>query len=152
MTEREREMRNSKSPGPVGSRRSRRRTAPYWTKRGDANSATRRAVRDYIESPAEVARTAKSISEHCAPHGNSRGCIERSYIAALSILAENPSARTARAIIGCGSPPSSYSRAAWASRLCRHSLVAVGARADLPTLTFAPSIRAGEEEAHPRGI
>jgi hypothetical protein len=49
-------MRNSKSLGPVGSRRSRRRSAPYWTKRGDADSATRRAVRDHIESPAEVAR------------------------------------------------------------------------------------------------
>jgi hypothetical protein len=49
-------MRNSKSPGPVGSRRSRRRSAPYWTKRGDANSATRRAVHDHIESPAAVSR------------------------------------------------------------------------------------------------
>ena len=49
-------MRNSKSSGPVGSRRSRHRSAPYWTKRGDATSATRRAVRDHIETPAEVAR------------------------------------------------------------------------------------------------
>ena len=130
MTEREREMRNSKSPGPVGSRRSRRRTAPYWTKRGDANSATRRAVRDYIESPAEVARY-REINLRALRAARQ---LPRLYRAILYCSAVDPCRESL-----CPHCTSDYrlwlapelidSRAAWASRLCRHSLVAVGARA-----------------------